>query len=103
MIPNTFSLSKFLLIAYNFFLLLTEIYRQNKSFRLTHFGHHQNKGCIFLRLCMIGVETGRLLWGIVIAVIFTKIAHFYRFVFPQKVLNEDKKFGYSNVRKEVHY
>gem|GEM_PF-6750819 len=52
---------------------------------------------------MIGVETGRLLWGIVIAVIFTKIAHFYRFVFPQKVLNEDKKFGYSNVRKEVHY
>ncbi|MCL1697877.1 MULTISPECIES: hypothetical protein [unclassified Lysinibacillus] len=34
---------------------------------------------------------------------FTKIAHFYIFVFPQKVLNEDKKFGYSNVRKEVHY
>ncbi|MFE3575758.1 hypothetical protein, partial [Lysinibacillus sp. NPDC059133] len=34
---------------------------------------------------------------------FSQIAHFYRFVFPQKVLNEDKKFGYSNVRKEVHY
>ncbi|OXS70648.1 hypothetical protein B1B04_17410 [Lysinibacillus sp. KCTC 33748] len=57
MIPNTFSLSKFLLIAFNFFLLNKEFYRKNKNNGFKHEPFHltlfsQFPGIIFLKLCL---------------------------------------------------